>query len=192
MGEHHDIGSKDNQSGGYEMLRRTIYPLIILLLILILAGVAQAQSSGAIRGTVYNDTNSDGVCVGTGEPVLAGVPIQLVTADGQTTVNLESGSDGTYGMVAAGFGTWNVTALPGEGLGVTSTKTHVVTISSSQPETSGADFCVAQVTTSSGGTATVLPESGTGLSSSLLAAAAVGLAFMMIGAGLELRRRLLS
>jgi hypothetical protein len=95
------------------MLRRTIYTLIILLLILVLVGVAQAQSSGAIRGTVYSDTNSDGVCVGTGEPVLAGVPIQLVTADGQTVVNLESGSDGTYGMVAAGFGTWNVTALPG-------------------------------------------------------------------------------
>jgi hypothetical protein len=174
------------------MLRRTVYTVIILLLILVLAGVAQAQSSGTVRGTIYQDLNADGVCVGTGDPVLAGVPIELVTADGQTTVNLESGSDGTFGMVAAGFGTWNVTAIPGEGFSVTGQQTRSVTIGSSEPEVTGADFCVAQVTTSSGGTATVLPESGAGLSSSLLAATAVGLAFIMIGAGLELRRRLLN
>ncbi len=174
------------------MLRRTLYTLTILLLILMLAGVAQAQSSGTVRGTVYQDTNADGVCVGTGEPVLAGVSVQLATADGQTTVNLESGSDGTYGMVAAGFGTWHVTAAPGEGFTVTSQQTRSVTIGSSQPEATGADFCVAQVTTTSVETATTLPASGASAAPGLLAAVAMGVAFIMIGAGLELRRRLLS
>ncbi|UCG26040.1 MAG: hypothetical protein JSW55_08670, partial [Chloroflexota bacterium] len=51
--------------------------LLVVLLLAIGATAVQAQTvKGAIRGTVYHDTNADGVC-GDGDPTLASIPIDF-------------------------------------------------------------------------------------------------------------------
>ncbi|MCA9979933.1 MAG: hypothetical protein KDD89_03855, partial [Anaerolineales bacterium] len=99
------------------MKDRRIYLILGVALVLLLATTAvvsaQEKNIGSIRGTVYLDRNADGVCgADQGDPIQAGVPIEFVSNDGGFTTYLQSGDNGTYGLVAAGLGTWQVSARP--------------------------------------------------------------------------------
>lgn len=155
-------------------------------------------SRGSIRGTVYNDANADGVCAG--EPVLAGVPLKFVSDRGDYSVYLQSGENGTYGLVAAGLGTWTVTAEPGAGMIVTSKNPLQAFIGEGEHENLvlGVDFCVAKGTTSGNsgsgqsgsGTGTViLPTAGAEVAPALVVAGFSGLSLILAGAGVEFNRR---
>lgn len=155
-----------------------------------IVGAQGAQNGGSIRGTIYNDTNGDGKCSGTNEPVLTGVPIEFISNDGQTVLYLQSGSDGTYGLVAAGFGTWQVSAKPPANYAVTSAKTLSVFISEEQQLSLGNDFCLRQASGSTINPApVVLPESGAPAAPVLWLAAIVGLFLMGVGVLLQIRGR---
>lgn len=160
--------------------------ILITLLVTLFASVAYAQEKrGSIRGTVYQDSNGDGKCVNTKEPALAGIPLKFTSTDGKTVVYLESGDDGTYGLVAVGLGTWWVAAEPGTGYQVTSKNPLEVFISFEKPLLLGVDFCVAK-----GGTlVSVLPESGFPIAPIFLGSLAVGASLILTGVGLEYRRR---
>ncbi|GMQ77515.1 MAG: hypothetical protein BMS9Abin02_0003 [Anaerolineae bacterium] len=191
------------------MKKVTLSFLIVIILIFTLSTVASAsydsnQSSsstatlmfqtevrGSIRGTVYEDRNADGVCVGTGEPALGGINVQFVSDDGGSTVHLQSGPDGTYGLVAVGLGTWTVTAIPLTGFSVSSENPQVVFISAEQPDATGVDFCIVKGSGSGGGSV-VLPESGASIAPPLLIAALTGVSLVAAGAAFEIRRRLSS
>jgi hypothetical protein len=172
------------------MLRKVLIIFVVVLLLVVATTIVYGQtSSGTIAGTVYHDQNADGVCVGTGEPGLAGVPIDFVSDDG-FTISLQSGTDGTYGLVAVGFGRWRVTARPGTGFTVTSQQTIEVILSAEQSVASAVDFCVAQGTVSTGGGgAVVLPESGAAVSPSLVAVGVFGVLFLALGSMLVYRGR---
>lgn len=166
-------------------------------------GVQQSSDlRGSIRGTVYEDLNADGRCVGTGEPALAGVTIQFVSNDGNATVYLYSGNNGTYGLVAAGLGTWTVTAQPPAGHVVTSKNPLQVFLGVEEDKqlVLGADFCIHR------GTAVVvppiyippgsvtppvfLPESGTRVAPVVSGFILLGAGMVVFGLALERRRRL--
>jgi hypothetical protein len=187
-------------SGGVIMSRTVRAILLSIIMLALIVGAAQAyqgqqqdpQRRGSIRGTVYEDKNADGKCVGTGEPSLPGVTIEFVSADGETVVYLGSGDNGTYGLVAAGLGTWTVTAKPPAGWAVTSQNPIEAFLGVEQLLVLGVDFCVVKGAGTSGtGTsgAVVLPESGAAVSSVLIAALISGSSLMFAGAGLEWRRR---
>lgn len=165
---------------------------LALLLALVVGGAGLAQepqptptaetpeqedgAEGSIRGTVYRDTNNDGLCVGTGESGLAGIPIRF--SNGTSELYLQSGTDGTYGLVASGLGTWTVSAEPPADQGVvTSATSRSVTLTEENPLATGVDFCVGTTRTST----VVLPESGAAAMPGLWIAAIVGV--LMVGAG---------
>jgi hypothetical protein len=173
-------------------MRRSFLSLLLVVILLATVGTVSAQTQpedGTIRGTVYQDLNANGSCATDNEPVLAGVTIEFSSDIGETAV-LASGSDGRYELVTVAAGTWTVTAKPGQGQSVTSTNPHVIVITLDQPVTSGADFCVATVSSSTGSTAAVvLPESGSPISPLLLAAIVAGSLLVFAGLALEIRRR---
>ena len=150
--------------------------------------ILQTEVRGSIRGAVYEDRNADGVCVGTGEPALGGINVQFVSDDGSSTVHLQSGPDGTYGLVAVGLGTWTVTAVPLTGFSVSSPNPLVVHLSAEQADATGADFCIIKGSGSVGGSV-VLPESGASIDPPILIAALTGISLVVAGAALEIRRR---
>jgi len=160
--------------------------LVLALLLSLGAGIVLAdEPRGSIRGTVYQDLNGDGKCVNTGEPILAGIPIQFVSNDGKTSLFLQSGSNGTYGLVAAGLGTWSVSAKPSADWVVTSKNPLEAFLGTNQLLVLGVDFCLAKA-----GTAiVVLPDSGALLAPVLVLATALGSMFVVAGAGLEIKRR---
>lgn len=174
------------------MIRRSILSLLLIAILLASVGVAGAQDQppdGTISGTVYQDLNANGSCATDEEPVLAGVTIEFASDRGESAV-LASGTDGRYALVTVASGTWTVTAKPGQGRSVTSTNPHVVVITLDQPVTSGADFCVANVSGSTpGGSAVVLPESGSPVSPLLLTAIVAGSLLILAGVALEVQRR---
>lgn len=162
------------------------------------------EPGGSIRGTVYLDVGQDGNC--TGDPVISGIPIEFTSNDGGTTVYLSSGANGTYGLVAAGLGTWQVSVVPPAGYVAVSTPTTSVFLSADTPVATGVDFCISTTDgtttetttgTTSGGSAgtgqssapVVLPASGEASNSSgwLIGLGVVGLA--LIGAGLFIQAR---
>jgi hypothetical protein len=145
----------------------------------------QDEVRGSIRGTIYEDKNGDGKCTNTGEPILVGIPINFVSNDKTTTVRLYSGENGTYGLVAAGLGTWDVTADPPAPWIVTSRKTVQAFLGESQRLVLGVDFCLSKTGTRPG----VLPAAGAAVSPLFVTAALVGLGFMALGAGIEIRRK---
>ena len=154
----------------------------------------EGETKGSIRGTVYNDQNADGSCAG--DPVLAGVPIKFVNDLGDTSVYLQSGENGTYGLVAAGLGTWTVTAEPGAGMIVTSKNPLQAFLGEHNNLVLGVDFCVAEGSASgtSGtgetGTGTViLPTAGAAVAPSLVVAGLSGISLILAGAGIEFSRR---
>ncbi|MCI0396358.1 MAG: hypothetical protein L0332_12745 [Chloroflexi bacterium] len=197
------------------MSKRIWMSVLSVLLLILATGVAQAQEPtprptptniptngsppaaqdgtvrGSIRGTIYDDQNGDGKCIGTGEPVLAGIPIQFVSNDGATTVYLQSGSNGTYGLVAAGLGRWTVKAEPPAGMVVTSKSPLEALLTEEQRLVLGVDFCVAKGTARPGGLpgGAVLPVAGAAVAPSLVWSALIGAGFVATGLGLEWRRR---
>jgi hypothetical protein len=128
---------------------------------------------------------------------LSGVTAKFVTADAKNVIYLESGDDGTYGLVAAGLGTWTVSAEPSSGRVVTSKNPISVFLSVEQRLVLNVDFCIAgsgttpptATPTTTTPPATVLPESGAAVAPILLAALAAGSSLVAVGAGLEIRRR---
>lgn len=183
-------------------MSRTIRAILLsIILLALIVGAVQAYQGqpqpepgksglgdrGSIRGTVYEDKNADGKCVGTGEPGLPGVTIEFVSTDGETVVFLGSGDDGTYGLVAAGLGTWTVTAKPPKGWAVTSQNPIEVFLDTNRNLILGVDFCVVKGTGTTG--AVVLPESGAVISPALVGALIAGSSLVVAGAGLEWRRR---
>ena len=97
---------------------------------------------GSIRGTVYEDRNGDGKCAGTGEMGLPGVPLDLI--NGEHTLAMISGNDGTYAPVAVGLGTWTVTVKPPSDWRVTSQNNREAFLSKEQLLVLGVDFCLAR------------------------------------------------
>lgn len=193
------------------MDKKLQFGLILVLFNSLIAGNVYAQS-GSIRGTVYNDLNADGKCVGTGDPSEAGVPVSLVSPGGQNNVILETGDDGTYGMVAAGLGTWTVGIKQDSGWVVTSNNNNVqVYLSSEQLGVQGVDFCVVRAGTATPPASTttptkipsptntpvpgttppavVMPESGGPIAPILLAALVSGAGLILAGLGIEWHRR---
>jgi len=134
--------------------------VMCIILVLLIASVVQAQEvppneplmgendedevRGSIRGKVYADQNGDGVCSGTQDPAAVGIPVEFTSSDGQHTLYLQSGDDGTYGLVAAGLGTWTVTIRPPENYVATSRPAVQVTLTAEQRLVTGVDFCVRQ------------------------------------------------
>jgi hypothetical protein len=167
------------------VLKRVTLALILGVVLAAIVGAAAAfQDRGSIRGTVYEDRNRDGKCVGTGEPVLEGIPIKFVSDDGRYEVFLQSGSNGTYGLVAAGFGTWTVSAVPPTGYVVTSENPRKAFLGSEQLLVLGVDFCLAK-----GSAGTVLPRSGAVVAPALALAGFAGAGLFVFGVGLQWRRR---
>lgn len=140
-------------------------------------------ADGSIRGTLYEDTNADGKC-GAGDPILAGIPIQFVSDDARTTLYLQSGENGTYGLVAAGYGTWQVTADPPAPWVVTSDKTIRTFIGSEQKLALNINFCLSTIQKVQ--TNVVLPRAGAADSPVWFVLAAV-LGFALFLAGSAVR-----
>jgi hypothetical protein len=170
------------------MSKKIVLLVVVALLLFLAVGVVSAQEpNGSIRGTFYEDLNGDGICVDTGEPTLAGTPIKFISNDGKTTLYLQSGENGTYGLVAAGYGTWTVAADPNTEWVVTSSNPIEVFLGSEQLLVLGVDFCLAKVGTVP--PQTILPESGAAIAPVLLAAMTVGAGLVVTGIGLEVRRQ---
>jgi hypothetical protein len=142
---------------------------------------------GSIRGTVRLDRNGDGRCAD--EPVLADIPIRFVSDNGATTLFLRSGENGTYGLVAAGYGTWQVSADPPAPYVVTSQKTINAFLGANQKLALGVDFCVADIANVRAQAPVILPQSGAPVAPPLAAAALTGLTLLLSGLALEWRRR---
>lgn len=149
----------------------------------------ESQGLGTIRGAVYEDVNSDGKCIGTGiagEQPAAGITIEFVSSDEQTVINLTSGPDGLYGLAAAGYSYWAVSARPGTDWVVTSNETLTVPIFEDSLVATNVNFCVQRAGTAR----VVLPASGAAGGTAVFSLLAlVGLAMMTIGAGWQLRQR---
>jgi hypothetical protein len=183
-----------NFKGGIlKMWRKLSLSLLAIALVLIISPAlpANAQTNtGSIRGTVYNDLNGDGFCVGTGEPGQSGIPVVFVYTVSGTKLPLMTGVDGSYGIVSITLGTWQVTVTPGTGWTVTSQQTQQVILTDTQPTVSGVDFCITQAPASGGGTSPpVLPESGADVAPALIAVSALGAFLLVFGAGFILNSR---
>jgi hypothetical protein len=160
------------------------------------------DTKGSIRGTVYNDENADGSC--SDEPVRTGVPIKFVNDRGDTSVYLQSGQNGTYGLVAAGLGQWTVTAEPEAGLIVTSQNPVQVFIDVHNTLALNVNFCIAAnvpppspVPVPGGGPSAprpvrptvMLPTAGAGVAPTLIVSGLTGASLILAGFGIEMRRR---
>lgn len=198
----------------------SIISIILAVLFLLGTGIALAQQErGEIHGSVYEDVNSDGLCIDTGvegeEPV-ENIELEFVSSDEAVVINLVTGDDGTYGLVAAGQSNWRVTANPDSTKWVvTSEKTRYAPVFSGTLVVTDIDFCVQKVgtvtengTTTTGGSSNaviilpesgaekdpviVLPESGAAKNTTtlwLFVGATIGLSLVGIGIFFELRRR---
>ncbi|MBE2198875.1 MAG: hypothetical protein IAE79_09710 [Anaerolinea sp.] len=149
------------------------------------AGQSPSGGLGTIRGLVYQDSNGDGKCINTGtagEGPVAGITVEFVSSDEQTVINLQTGPDGIYGLTAAGYSYWAVSARPGSAWVVTSEKTRYVPIFEDSLVATDVNFCVQKA-----GAATVLlPASGAFVGTFWLTLAlAVGI--FLIGLGMRLQ-----
>jgi hypothetical protein len=183
-----------------DMRNKTWIILLVIALMLVITGTAAAfaqSSGGAILGTVYNDQNADGVCVGTGEPGLPGMVVEFVNQEAAIQTALQTNENGSYGYTAAGFGTWNVTVKPAQGWRSTAQTTRQIALTSTQPVAAGVDFCITQDASTStpaapsatavpggSGGAVTLPESGAPIAPALLIATLIGIGLLVIGGGL--------
>ena len=186
--------------------------LMMLLALTVSIASAYGDGKGTIRGAVYQDMNGDGKCVNTGvagEEAVAGVSLEFVSSDGNHTIHLYTGENGTYGLAEAGFSNWKVTATPGSDWVVTSVNPLYANINYGSEEALDVNFCVAKVGYWTGQpvypvqpiyiggqvpASVVLPESGAPAVSNyvtLLTAvvAFAGFGFIMLGVGLEVKRR---
>jgi hypothetical protein len=151
---------------------------------------AASGGHGSIQGRVYQDVNGDGVCVESGvdgeEPV-PNIDVEFISSDEQTVITLYTGPDGRYGLAAAGFSYWSVTAKPGPEWSTTSEKTLHVPIYEDSRSATGIDFCIEPVQT----VTTFLPASGRDVSRSanlLKLSFVAGLTLVAVGFGLYWRQ----
>ena len=94
---------------------RSAFWVCMAAFILALSSIA-ASPRGGIRGMIYQDVDGDGQCQYSADGLDRPVPgMTLIFATADTLTNLYTGSDGTYGLVAAGQGDWLVRAAPGAG-----------------------------------------------------------------------------
>lgn len=183
-------------------MRKRVWITVLMVVLLLVVSVAavQAQANGSIRGTLYNDTNADGVC-GTGDTTISGVPIEFTHSGGHTIV-LTSGDDGTYGLAGVSLGTWAVAVKPPSGWVATSQTPIVVTLTEQVSSVGGLDFCLTQVgatqpvaptptpnVTPTPVPPTTLPESGAGAPPTLLIAVGMGILLLVGGMALIVRER---
>ncbi len=183
--------------------------LITAVFLLLLSGATvMAQNvdpnARSIRGAVYIDMNSDGKCVNTGvdgEVAVEGIPVEFVSSDGAHVITLTTGDDGTYGLVAVGHGIWKVTAKPDASKYVVTSENPLYTlIDDDNKIQTDVNFCIAGGSSTSGNgyivlPPVVLPESGApavahngGLIVGIVAL--LGFGFLILGAGLEVKRRM--
>ncbi len=150
------------------------------------------QANGFISGAVYQDVNGDGQCIGTGiagENPIGGINVEFVTEYDPTPIILYSADDGNYGLAAAGFADWSVSAKPDAGWVVTSAKTVKAPVSAETPVITNVNFCLAKRTA----VPVILPEAGgSPLAGQLLLWAfslGAGLFLLGLGAAYKGRRR---
>ena len=168
---------------------------IIIVLLTMLGSVLliQAQEEyGTISGTVYRTENASSTCTEQGLPGEPGVPMQFVNRANETTINQNSGNNGSYNFTASSEGIWQVTVNPGAGWRVLSAQTQQVEITEADQDYREIDFCIIRVTTPTP-TPTpistpvptpvppVLPESGAPVAPTLLLAAGLGVLFLFAG-----------
>ena len=187
---------------------KKVWTIGVALLLFLVIGVSMvsAQENGSVRGSVYQDVNGDGKCVNTGvsgEVPVAGVNLEFMNTGNDWKVTLYSGDNGTYGLVAAGFGYWRVTAQPNSEWYVTSTNPVYAAIDKDKPLALNVDFCVARLYSPiipvypiypGLPLPPVLPESGAAANSGSGAMgtavfAFIGLGLVAAGIGLEWQRR---
>ena len=165
-----------------------IVALVLSMSITVLASAQDDARDGSIRGTVYLDENGNGKCVDEGEPIHPGVPIEFVSDDGKWSTYLQTGDDGTYGLVSAGYGTWQVSARPNANdFVVTSEPTIAVFVGSEEKLALNINFCIQAtdgvITTRNATSNAVLPQAGGGFNNNFyILAAIIGLAFLSAGA----------
>lgn len=175
-------------------MRKTICftALLVLLSLAVGATAVQAQTAvkGAIRGTIFQDANADGIC-GAGDPTMGGVRIDF-TPEGGQTISLLTASDGTYGLASIMLGSWQVTAWPPAGWVVTSQQPVSVVLTAELSTAENVNFCLAPQTPSGGDGSSTLPESGALAPPTLLVAAILSIALMLGGMGLIVYARRMS
>lgn len=178
--------------------RKTSLVIAMIGLLLLAAATVTAQSTethGKLAGAVYTDANGDGVCVGTGvagENPVPGVEIVFVSSDKATVVTLTTGSDGTYGLAAAGQSIWEVTARPDATKWIVTSRNplYVPVLPDTGLVQTDVNFCISQ-----GGpnAVIVLPQSGAAANNNLpmgvLVTAVLGGLIVLAGVALEWRRR---
>lgn len=166
----------------------------IVGLLLATVSVQAQEERGTIRGGVYKDVNGDGRCVNTGvagEDPVAGIDVQFVSSDRATTVTLQSGANGTFGLAAAGQSIWEVTARPDASKWIVTSENplYVPVLPETGLVQTDVNFCISQGTNA----IIVLPQSGAAagqISSPIVWLTAVaGIVLLLVGAGLEVRRR---
>lgn len=187
------------------MKKRNIWVLISLVTTLLLSVTAYAQEprptptnvpqqttetgrKGTIQGAVYEDVNGDGRCVGTGvegENPVEGVDIEFVSSDQETIITLYSGPEGIYGLYAAGFSYWGVSARPNADWVVTSEETLYVPVYEDSLAQTGVNFCVQKA---SQARQRVLPNSGAP-ALPLSSVAFVGIFLIVLGLGLHFKKQ---
>jgi hypothetical protein len=171
------------------MAKRWFGILVLLGLVLwMIVPIASAQGvNKSIRGSVREDKDGDGKC--SDGATITGVPIEFVSNDGQWSHVLYTGDDGTYGLVAVGDGTWTVSAKPTADWVVTSAKSLKPVISDEQPVVLNVSFCVRKTSAVAGGGTTILPQSGSPISTSIILGLSTGVMFLLAGLVMEGRRR---
>jgi hypothetical protein len=171
--------------------------LLISVVLLSLGGTiaySQTDVRGSISGAVYEDKNGDGVCVNSGvqgENPVANIDLEFVSSDEATIVNLYTGSDGTYGLVAAGQSVWRVTVKPDRSKWTVTSKNPLYAWVAPDTGLNQTDinFCIQQ----GGNAVIVLPESGAAAqplaATWLTIFSLIGMAFVTVGLVLEWRRQ---
>ncbi|MCB8923716.1 MAG: hypothetical protein H6662_19190 [Ardenticatenaceae bacterium] len=148
-----------------------------------------AEPRGTIRGMVYEDVDGDGRCINTnisGENPVANIPIEFVSSDEQTVINLSSGPDGGYGLVAAGLSYWAVTARPGSEWVVTSEETQYAPVYEDSLVVTDVNFCVQKASSAR----VLLPVSGgAGTGVLLFIFLLVGFLLIFVGISFEIRQK---
>ena len=179
------------------MIKRVSIGILMITTLLVSAGFVLAQGSearGSIRGAIYEDVNGDGICVNSGvagENPVAGVDIEFVSSDEAVVITLQTGSDGTYGLVAAGQSIWRVTAKPDANAWVVTSENPLYP--PVLPETGldqmDVNFCIQKGGT--GNAVIILPESGAAdhTPAWLYAGTLIGLGILTMGLFLEWKRR---
>ena len=178
--------------------------VILAIFLLLGTGIVFAQQErGEIHGAVYEDVNGDGLCINTnvaGEDPVEGINVEFVSSDEKVVITLQTGSDGTFGLVAAGQSIWRVTAKPDSTKWVVTSENPLY--SPVLPETglvqTDVNFCIQKggsgVIGGSGNAVIILPESGAARDTTsllLMTGAVLGIALIGIGLYLEIRRQLL-